>query len=143
MISNRVSKFFLAALPLFLVVSCSSPSAPPAATTQDKKAQLCTDLARFNTAVATLTSMSPSSTVGDFRKAREQVKTEFSTVKATAASVQDSKIGDLEKAEQDLEKAIAGVPNTATLQQAVTSVTPQVKAVQTAEATMKAGLNCP
>lgn len=143
MISTPVPKILLAALPLFLVVSCSSPSTPPAATTQDQKAQLCTDLARFNTAVATLTSKGPSSTVGDFRAARDQVKTAFATVKITAASVQDSKIGDLEKAEQDLEKAIAGVPNTATLNQAVTSVTPQVKAVQTAEATMKAGLSCP
>ncbi|MEX0269636.1 hypothetical protein AB3R30_10865 [Leptolyngbyaceae cyanobacterium UHCC 1019] len=143
MISNRVPKIFLAALPLFLLVSCGSPSTPPAATTQDQKAQLCTDLARFNTAVATLASMSPSSTVGDLRAARDQVKTTFATVKTTAAGVKDSKVEDLDRAQQDLDKAITSVPNTATLKQAVTSVTPQVKAVQTAEATMKAGLSCP
>lgn len=76
MISNRLPKCFLAALPLFLLISCSSPSTPPAATTQYKKAQLCTDLANFKTSVATLRSMSPSSTVGDFKAARDQVKTE-------------------------------------------------------------------
>lgn len=143
MISNRLSKCFLAALPLFLLISCSSPSTPPAATTQDKKAQLCTDLANFKTSVATLRSMSPSSTVGDFKAARDQVKTAFGTVKTTAASVQDSKVEDLEKAQQDLDKAITNVPNTATLNQAMTSVTPQVTAVQQAEAKMTAGLSCP
>ncbi len=143
MISNPVPKIFLTALPLLLLISCTSPSTPPAATTQDQKAQLCTDLARFNTAVATLASMGPSSKVGDLRAARDQVKTTFATVKTTAAGVKDSKIEDLDRAQQDLDKAITNVPNTATLNQAVTSVTPQVKAVQTAEATMKAGLSCP
>jgi hypothetical protein len=143
MISNPVPKIFLAAFPLFLAVSCSSPSTPPAATTQDQKAQLCTDLARLNTSVATLASMGPSSKVGDFRAARDQVKTSFAAVKATSANVKDSKIEDLDKAQQDLDKAITGIPDTATLNQAVTTVTPQVKAVQSAEATMKAGLSCP
>ncbi len=143
MIANRISKVFLATLPLFLLISCGGQSTPPAATTQDKKAQLCTDLANFKTSVATLRSMSPSSTVGDFKTARDQVKTAFNTVKTTAASVQDSKVEDLERAQQDLDKAITSVPNTATLNQAMTSVTPQVTAVQTAEAKMTADLSCP
>ncbi len=143
MLANRISKFFLATLPLFLLVSCGGQSTPPAATTQDKKAQLCTDLANLKTSVATLRSMSPSSTVGDFKAARDQVKTAFGTVKTTAASVQDSKVEDLEKAQQGLDKAITNVSDKATLNQAMTSVTPQVTALQQAEAKMTAGLSCP
>ncbi|PSB18590.1 hypothetical protein C7B65_14950 [Phormidesmis priestleyi ULC007] len=150
MISNRVSNFFLAALPLLLLVSCTGGSStqspqPTQSTvsTQDNKAQLCTDLARFDTAVAALKSMSPSSTVGDFRKARDQVKTAYSAVKATAATVQDSKIADLDKAYANLDTAITGMPDNATLSQANAMVTPKVAAVQAAEAQMKSRVSCP
>jgi uncharacterized protein YukE len=137
----KLFNFFLAALPLFLVVSCASET--PAPSTQDKKAELCTSLARFKTSVATLKSMSPSSTVGDFRKAQDQVKTAFGDLKGMAKDVQAAKIGDLEAAYEALDKAIRGTSNTATLKQAVTSVAPQIAAVEAAEAQMKGGLNCP
>ena len=93
--SNRVFSFFLAALPLSLLVGCASG---PSASTQDKKAEACTNLARFDTAVATLKSMSSSSTVGDFRKAQDQVKATFADLKTSAGSIQEAKTGDLEAA---------------------------------------------
>lgn len=140
MIYNRAFNLFLAALPIVLLASCASEPAP---TTQDKKAALCTDLARFNTAVATLRSMSPSSTVGDFRKAQEQVKTTFANVKSSAKDVQNAKADDLERAYQNLDKAIRGIPNTATLTQAKASVSKEIATVQAAQDQMKSGLNCP
>ena len=138
--SNRVFSFFLAVLPLSLLVSCAKGPAP---STQDKKAELCTNLARFKTTVVTLKSMSPSSTVGDFRKAQDQVKTTFADLKASASTVQEAKTADLEAAFNDLDKAVGAVPNTATLNQAATSIAPNIAAVEAAEAQMKAGLNCP
>lgn len=140
MISNRAFSFFLSALPLLLLASCTSPSAQ---STQDQKTELCTNLARFDTAIATLKSMSPSSTVGDFRKAQEQVKATFVDVKNSARNVQDAKIADLERTYEELDKAVGAIPNTATLNQAAASIAPQVMAVETAEAQVKSGLNCP
>ncbi len=138
--SNRVFSFFLAALPLSLLVGCASGPAP---STQDKKAEVCTNLARFDTAVATLKSMSPSSTVGDFRKAQDQVKTTFADLKASASTAQDAKTADLEAAYNDLNKAVGAIPNTATLNQASASIAPKISAVEAAEAQMKAGMSCP
>lgn len=131
---------FLATLPLLLLVSCGGGSPQ---STQDKKAELCTNLARLNTSIATLKSMRPSSTVGDLRAAQEQVKTSFDAVKTSAQAVQESRSADLERAYADLEKSMRGVPNTATLQQAYQSISPKVMALESAEAQMKSGLNCP
>jgi len=138
--SNRVFSFFLAVLPLSLLVSCAKGPAP---STQDKKAELCTNLARFKTSVVTLKSMSPSSTVGDFRKAEDQVKTAFAALKTSAVAVQDAKTADLEAAFNSLDKAVAAVPNTATLSQASASIAPNIAAVEAAEDQIKSGLNCP
>lgn len=133
--------FFLATLPLFLLASCTTQT--PQANTQDKKAELCTNLARLNTSIATLRSLSPSSTVGDFRKATEDVKTAYNNVKTSAAAVQEAKVDELDRAYANLDKSVQSVPNQATLQQAAQSITPQVTAVQTARDQMSAGLQCP
>lgn len=133
--------FFLAALPLFLLASCTTQS--PQATTQDKKAELCTNLARLNTSIVTLRSLSPSSTVGDFRKATENVKTAYNNVKTSAAAVQEAKVEELDRAYASLDKSVQSVPKDATLQQAAQSITPQVTAVQTAREQASAGLQCP
>lgn len=130
----------LTVLPLLLLISCASP---PQATTQDKKAELCTNLAKLNTSVATLKSMSPSSTVGDFRNAQEQVKVAYNNVKTSAQNVQEAKAADLDRAYSDLEKSMKSVPNNATLKQASQSVSPKIAAVEAAQAQMQSGLNCP
>lgn len=140
MISNHMFKF-LVVLPLLLLVSCTTNET--AQSTQDKKTELCTNLARFKTAVATLKSISPSSTVGDFRTAQDQVKTTFNDVKNSARNVQDAKAEDLERAYENLDQAVRGVPDTATLQQATESVSDEIAAVEAAEAQMQSGLNCP
>lgn len=128
----------MAALPLLFAASCAGQQA----TTEDKKAELCTNLARLNTSIAALKSMSPNSTVGDFRTARDQVKTAFADVKTSAQSVQESRVADLEVAQNDLDKAITNIPNNATLQQATQSVAPKVAAVEAAQSQMRSGLGC-
>jgi hypothetical protein len=140
MIFNRSFSCLLAGLSLFLLVSCTNESSQ---STQDKKAELCTNLARFKTAVATLKSMSPNSTVGDFRQARDQVKTTFAAVKTSAQSVQEAKVAELETAYQALDTAVTSVPDTATLNQAAASIAPQVAAVEAAEDQVSSGLSCP
>lgn len=136
----KIAHFSAVALPLMLLAACGS-QAPESVV--DQKAQLCTDLARFNTSVATLKSMSPSSTVSDFRAARDEVTTNFEQVKLTAQSVQEAKVAELETAYQGLDSAVQSIPETATLQQAMDSVSEQVVAVEDARAQMNADLNCP
>jgi hypothetical protein len=133
--------FLLASLPLLLMVSCTTQT--PQATVQDKKTELCTNLARLNTSIATLRSLGPNSTVNDLKKAQEQVREAYNNVKTSAQAVQEAKTAELDAAYANLDKAIAAVPATATLNQAVQSVNPQVQAVQTARDQVNAGLQCP
>ena len=123
-----------------LLASCGGQAPQSVA---DQKAQLCTDLARFNTSVAALKSMSPSSTVSDFRAARDEVKTNFDQVKLTAQNVQDAKVAELEAAYQSLDSGIQNISETATLQQAMDSVAEQIAGVEAARSQMNADLNCP
>ncbi len=139
MINNRLT-ISLGMLSLVLLVSCTRQPAP---TTDDKKAELCTNLARFKTAVATLKSMSPNSTVGDFREAREQVKTTFDAVKTSAQAVQAAKVAALEQAYMGLDKAVGGITDNMTLAQASAAIAPAVTMVETAENQLDAGLQCP
>lgn len=145
MIPNRMLSFLLVTLPLLLLASCTNNATQTteAPTTQDKKTELCTKLARFDTSVATLKSLSPSSTVGDFKNAQEQVRVAYNDVKSAASTVQDAKSADLDRAYQDLEKAMKAVPNTATLNQAANSIKPKVEAVQAAEDQMRSNVKCP
>jgi len=136
----KIAHFSVVALPFMLLAGCGNQAPESVA---DQKAQLCTDLARFNTSVATLTSMSPSSTVSDFRTARDEVKANFEQVKLTAQSVQEAKTAELETAYQDLDGALESIPETATLQQAADSVAEPVAAVEAARAQMNADLDCP
>jgi hypothetical protein len=136
----KIAHVSLVALPVMLLAACGGQAPLSVA---DQQAQLCTDLARLNTSVATLTSMSPSSTVSDFRAARSEVKANFDQVKLTAQNVQAAKVADLETAYQDLDAAIQSIPETATLQQAQGSVSEQVTALDAARSQMNADLNCP
>lgn len=136
----KIAYFSIVALPLILLAGCGGQEPQSIA---DQQAQLCTDLARLNTSVATLKSMSPSSTVGDFKAARDEVKANFEQVKLTAQNMKAAKVADLETAYQDLDSAIQNIPETATLQQAMSSVAEQVTAVEDARAQMNAELNCP
>lgn len=136
----RTAHFFVVALPVMVLAACGGQTPPSVV---DQQAQLCTDLARFNTSVATLKSMSPSSTVSDFRAARDEVKTNFQQVRMTAQNVQEAKLAELETAYQGLDSAIHSIPETATLQEAMDSVSDQVTAVDNARNQMTADLNCP
>jgi hypothetical protein len=52
-------------------------------------------------------------------------------------------VAELESAYQGLDSAVQNIPETATLQQAMDSVSEQVVAVEDARAQMNADLNCP
>lgn len=136
----KIAHVSFVALPVMLLAACGGQAPQSLA---DQQAQLCTDLARLNTSVATLTSMSPSSTVSDFRSARGEVKANFELVKLTAQNVKEAKVADLEAAYQDLDGAIQSIPETATLQQAKDSVSEQVTVLEAARSQMNTDLNCP
>jgi hypothetical protein len=143
--SNRLLHFCVAVLPLICLASCTNNASQTtqAQSTEDKKMELCTNLARLNTAVATLKSMSPSSTVGDFRTARDQVRTAFADVKTSAQTVQDAKIADLEQAYQQLDQSMSSISDSATLNQGAQAIAPDVAAVEAAQTQAQSGLNCP
>ncbi|PSB12937.1 hypothetical protein C7B61_01755 [filamentous cyanobacterium CCP1] len=135
----KTFRFLLTTLLLFSLASCTSESTQSAA---EKQAELCTNLARFRTSVASLRSLSPNSTVSDLKQAQEQVKSTFTEVKTSAARVQEARVTELEQAQENLDRAIQGIPDTATLQQATDSVAEEVATVEAAQAQMESGLNC-
>jgi multidrug resistance efflux pump len=135
----KLIKFSLTALLLLFLASCANETTPTAA---EKQAALCTDLARFRTSVASLKSLSPNSTVGDLKQAQDEVKATFNQVKTSAASVQEARVAELEQAQGELDTAIQGISDTATLQQATESVAAEVAAVEAAQVQMESSLNC-
>lgn len=80
--------------------------------------------------------------MSDLKQAEEQVRIAFSNVKTSTQGVREAKANDLETAYANLDKAVQGIPNTATLRQASQSIAPQVAAVESAQAQMRSSLSC-
>lgn len=142
---NQLLRFCVATLPLIWLASCANSAFQlnQAQFIEDKKTELCTNLARLDTFVATLKSTSPSSTFGDFRAARDQIKTAFANVKTSAQAIQDASIADLEQPYQKLDQAMSSISDAATLKQAAQSIATHVAAVEAAQTQVRSGLTCP
>src|SRR5262245_18154121 len=113
-------------LVLFGLLACNPMS------TTDAHAQLCKDLGEFRTAVSALTKTDAGTTVGQLKDNQNHVQQEMADLQKSAQAVKDAKVDVLQKAAGDLDRAIGGISNDATIGQAVTSIQPQVNAVQTA-----------
>lgn len=113
-----------------------------ASDTASRQAELCQDLAGLKTAVATLRSLGPNSTVKDLKQARKDVDDRYEEVKQSAQAVQEAKIDDLRRTRKELEEAVKKIPDKATLAQASASIKDEVAAVDAAIAQLNTTVKC-
>jgi hypothetical protein len=104
--------------------------------------QLCTDLAAYDAAVATLEGMSADSTIEDIQAAQKAVDDAWATVMTSAAQVPEVKIETLDQATKDLSRAVNDIDSSMTFAEAKESITDEVQAVQAAREELNSSASC-
>jgi hypothetical protein len=122
---------------LALALACSSPSSA------DAQAALCSNLTTFQVSVEELTQLDRYSTMGEVKAATDMVRHSFEAVQQANAEVRNTQVDALEGAYGDLQNAIEDLPDDAVVQEAVTSLQPQIAAVQSAREQVTSGVECP
>jgi ElaB/YqjD/DUF883 family membrane-anchored ribosome-binding protein len=115
-----------AALLLAALLACNPMSSA------DAQAQLCKDLGELRSAVANLTKTDANATVGQLRESRARVQQEMADVQKSAQAVSSAETSDLQRAFGELDRAINTLPSDISIGQAVTTIQPQVQAVEVA-----------
>jgi hypothetical protein len=122
------------------------PEATPTASSTQTGAEgdICSGLASLDTSVTALsTALSdPNSTVEDVRAAYDGVESAHASIQSAATAVQDERTANVDAAQADLQAAMEALPDTATLDEAVTAIQPQVDALATATADALSGFDC-
>ena len=101
-------------------------------TTAEAHAQYCKNLNELHSAVTTLTKTDATTSVGQLKDAQKQVQQEMADVQKSAQAVQTAKVDDVQKAYTDLDRAISGLPNDMAIGPAVTTLQPEVRALESA-----------
>jgi hypothetical protein len=122
---------------LAMALACSNPS--PA----DAQSALCSNLATFQQSVNKLTNLSSYSTVGEIKSARDDARNSFQAVREANTTLKNVQVDALANAYDDLQNAISDLPDEATVQEAATSLQPQIAAVQSAREQVSSGVECP
>lgn len=131
-------------LPALVLAGCQQPSVEKAEVKAEKsETEACKNLAKLKQSIATLAAVTPSSTVGDVKKAQKDVTQETDALKQSLAEVDKAKSKVLEAAKEDLEKTIKTLPDKDTLAQAATAIQPKAAAVEAARVQLSAQINCP
>lgn len=128
-------------------VRCSIPTPAPAPTPTTSavttaQTQLCTDLAAYEAAVATLEGMSADSTIEDLQSAHTAVADAWTTVVQSAAQVPEARIENLDAAMQSLATAVSDIDASMTFAEAKESITDEVAGVQAARAELATSAEC-
>jgi hypothetical protein len=123
---------------LVLALACSNP--PPSA---DAQIALCSNLTTFQQSVEELTNLDSYSTMGEVKAAANMARHSFDAVQQANAEVNNAQVDTLRTAYEDLQSAIADLPDDATVEEAASSLQPQIAAVQTARDQVNARVECP
>jgi len=121
-----------------LIAACQ-----PIPDTGAAEAALCTSLGTLKTAVTGLADTSGTTTVGELKEASRNVTEAWSTVKASAAALDQARVNDLDQAVNSLGSAVNDVSDDATLEQATASIQEEMSAVNTAWDGLNSAANCP
>jgi hypothetical protein len=122
---------------LALALACSSPSSA------DAQAALCSNLTTFQQSVDRLTNLNSYSTMGELKAATNDVRNSFQAVSQSNAEVKNAQVDTLTNAYDDLQGAIDDLPDETSIQDAASSLQPQIAAVQSARQQVRSGVDCP
>ena len=121
-----------------ILAGCGSTTTVPEAT-----AQYCQAVVAYQQSVQALNALDVNSTVGQLKDAQKKVDQAAQAVVASAANVKAAKIDDLQTAQQNLQKTVNSIPDSATVKDAMVAVAPATKAVTDAAQTARTSAQCP
>jgi outer membrane biogenesis lipoprotein LolB len=122
---------------LALALACSSPSSA------DAQVALCSNLTTFQQSVEELTNLDSYSTMGEVKAAANMARHSFDAVEQANAEVKNAQVEALRNNYEDLQVAIAALPDDATVEDAKASLQPQIAAVQAAREEVSSRVECP
>jgi hypothetical protein len=132
----------LALLPSLTLVGCQPSVQEAEQKVEKKETQACMKLAELEQSLITLAAITPDSTVGDVKKAQEEVTQSIAELKASLQELDQAKLQALEVANDELDKNIQTLPEQDTLAEAAATIQPQVEAVEAARAQLSSDLEC-
>lgn len=104
---------------------------------------LCGSLKTLDTSVKSLTSLDTSSaTKSDYQSAVSAVQDDWDQVKSDAQDVQSASTGDLDSAWDDFSSAVKGVPDDASVSDAVNDVSQSGQGLASAAQSTEQSLSC-
>jgi hypothetical protein len=133
--SSRIKFLALAVIPA--VVACGGPSV------EDAEAILCDDLNGLAGALQNLGQINAQSTVNELETARNDVAKAYESVKASAATVEEARINELDTAYSDFESTVNSISGRDTLGEAAITVAAESANVSAARQQLSSGLSCP
>lgn len=120
----------LVVVSVFFVAACSSKKEPSASEANQELCQAKTELSDTAKAVGALDPA--TTTVAGLQNLRSNVSDAFDNIDEAAKVVAEAELQDLRKAKDDFLKAVQGVDDQATLQQAAAQVGTAAAALKTA-----------
>jgi tetratricopeptide (TPR) repeat protein len=127
----------LCALALCLAAAgCSQP------TSQEAEASLCEALSELDQAMQNLESINETATVGELKAAEDQVTEAMKNVETAAADLDSARKAELQTAYDNLENAVRSIPDDATIQEGLASITEERMAFRQAWENMNAEVGC-
>ena len=127
----------LAAAGVLLVAACNNDSEP----TPDPAVAFCDSAASLAAAVVSFRQMDAQDTIEDIQTSTEAVRAAVQALESSAQNLAESQVQDIQDAAGELQSAVAAIPETDTVDQALASLKPQVAALR--EAVNTAGeTNC-
>jgi hypothetical protein len=123
---------------LLALVGCGQQPSTPEATTA-----FCQDLATLKQDLATLASLTPQSTVGELNTTRDRIQLSLDKVKRAESTLQNARLDELKKAEENFKKTVNGISKKDTLADAATQVRQAGAEVEAARAQTSAAVQCP
>ena len=128
----------LSAITLAVVLAgCGATASVPEATVQ-----FCQSVAAYQQSVQAISAIDTNATVGQIKDAQKKVDQAAQAVVASAATVKEAKIDDFQTAQQNLQKTVNSIPDSATVKEAMVTVAPEVKSVNDAAGQVRTSANC-
>jgi hypothetical protein len=103
---------------------------------------LCSSLTSFESSIKTLTSLPSDSSMSEYESSFAAVQNAWDQVKSDARAVQNAPTGQLDSAWNDLTAAVKNVPNSASVSDAVNSITQAVQQLVSAAQSTASQIDC-
>lgn len=111
--------------------------------TSEAVTAVCQDLSTLKQELATLANLTPQSTVGELRAARDRIEVSLDKLKRAENVLEKARLDELKKAEKNFEEKVNGISKKDTLAEATAQVKQAGAQVEAARAQLSSTVQCP